>query len=255
MATEHPGNVVGQRIQPLDRFDTSASRETPVEDKQPFYRAAQLVCQDADMLRPLGHDQDVVSLPVGFHDIAEQKPVASSVFRQLTERSLNLVAIGREAALPEPGDHRPVNALTLALGGAEPNRTALHGDNGMMSVPADGSRRQPEDVLRLDSFEHAFERERRKVMAFVYHDMPIVFDQLVHDTSAVHSLQHGDVDSASSRLFAGADQTNLPGLQPEKGLKSLVPLPKQLSPMHENQSVHASGCDDALRPSRSYRSQ
>ena len=80
-------------------------------------------------------------------------------------------------------------------------------------------------------------------MAFIHYEKAIVTDTILDDALPYKALNDGHVDATRRPVPATTDATDLFLCQPEKCRQSLDPLVQQLSPMNNNQSVHATRCD------------
>ena len=80
-------------------------------------------------------------------------------------------------------------------------RTALHVNDGMVSIFALRGRRQAEDVLRLYLLHHLLKRECRQMVAFINNDLPVLGDEVFDSLFAVGALDDGDIHGATTFAF------------------------------------------------------
>ena len=91
----------------------------------------------------------------------------------------------------------------------ETDGTALHQDNRVMAVFADGSCSEAHNVLSFYLFENLFKGKGWDVVAFINNDLTI-FGHHVFDLSlAIEALDEADVDRTGNLLFAATYLTNV----------------------------------------------
>ena len=97
-------------------------------------------------------------------------------------------------------------AWTLAF--AVPNRSALHEDNGMVTVLPRHGCRQPQDKPGFRLSSYGFEAVSGYVMALVHDDVAIARHSVVDDPFSRQTLDEGYIDLASRLLASAADSAN-----------------------------------------------
>ena len=85
---------------------------------------------------------------------------------------------------------------------------ALHEDDRVVPVLARYGRRETEHVLRPRVARHRLEADRREVVAFIDHEMPVIGDEVVHHVLALKALERGDVDDPARLAYAAPDPSD-----------------------------------------------
>src|SRR5204863_2551026 len=114
----------------------------------------------------------------------------------------------------------------------EPNRSALHEDDWLVAVFANGSRRQADHVLSFDLSQYSFERERRNVMALVHDHVPVFCHYVFHLALSNQALYDGYIQSASLLCLPAANLADIIGAKPEEHRQPLPPLIHQMTSMN-----------------------
>ena len=125
-----------------------------------------------------------------------------------------------------------------------PHGTALHEDDGMVSVLPRHRRGQAQDESRLRAADDLLEAVRRQVVTFIDDHLAVVAHAVVHHTVANEALNDGHIEQPGRCVAAAADSTYRLCRHVQEGRETLDPLVEQLPPMHEHQRVDAALCDE-----------
>ena len=109
----------------------------------------------------------------------------------------------------------------------------------MVTVLARDGRRQSDDESSVCLPRDGFEAVGRQVVALVDDDVSIVGDTIVHNSLLDQTLNDGDVDEPVRPGTPTADPTDRLRRQAKERRESFNPLIEQLTPVHEDQRVHA----------------
>ncbi|MCY1358932.1 hypothetical protein D9M68_702230 [compost metagenome] len=75
-------------------------------------------------------------------------------------------------------------------------------------------------------------------MAFIYDDLPVIFNLLADLTLPRQGLHDGNIDDACRLGLTTTDGADCRFVCTQKRLQPLLPLLEQLRPVHQNQRVH-----------------
>jgi len=163
------------------------------------------------------------------------------------DRGRRLDCLGVFPAKPRLSDDHVMVERTLC--GLSPginavaDRSALHEDDRVVAVSADRRCRKARDVPGLARPCNQFEADGRQVVALIEDDVPVLRDQIIHDSLAADALQQGDVNGAQRLAFARANLADARPLDVQELNEALDPLVEQLLAMDEHQSADATLCD------------
>src|SRR6266513_2342940 len=127
------------------------------------------------------------------------------------------------------------------------NRPALHEDDRVLTVTADGGCGEAEDVTRLGAFQDRLEGKRRQMMTLVHNDVAVALDEIADLAFSGKRLHHCDVDPPGGLVLPASDHSNKILCVIEKRLQPLLPLREQLGAVYQNQRVYAPPGDDGRR--------
>jgi len=119
----------------------------------------------------------------------------------------------------------------------EANGAELHLDDGVVTIPALGSRRKSDKIPGLDLGEHLFEGERRNMVTFIDDHVTVAGDDVVDLPVTDNTLDHGDIDVL---CWPALPTTNLAyslRIEPEEQGDLCAPLIEQWTSVYENQRV------------------
>ena len=117
---------------------------------------------------------------------------------------------------------------------AESGRSALHIDDGMMTVFSGWRRRQPYNVLGLHLPHNLLECERRDVVALINNYLAVLDDKILHLFFAAQALDDRNVHASSPVQLPTANLPDCRRGQVQEHCQPLVPLIEQLLPMNHN---------------------
>ena len=128
--------------------------------------------------------------------------------------------------------------------GPEPDGTALHEHDRMVTVPARDRCGQAEDIFHLRPARDRLEADGGDMVALVNHEMPVIGDDVVHLPLAHQALDDGDIDDAARLAPAAADLPDRGCREIEKRREPRDPLFHELAAVDEHQRVGPAGRDD-----------
>lgn len=207
------------------------------------------------MFGSLGEDEGRAPGAEGIEDFRADELVAGVVFVEGVADGLEgeaWVFVEFEGILKGSGsdeDFVGEGAFGGLLAGIDPmsDGTALHEDDGMVSVLAGDGGGEAEDKFGFGASGHEFEALRREVVAFVDDEVAVVGDEVFHDAFADETLDDGNVDLSGKFFATTAEAADLFLFEIKELGKALDPLVHELLAMDENESVDAALCDEPGR--------
>jgi hypothetical protein len=139
-----------------------------------------------------------------------------------------------------------------------PNRAALHEDDRVVAVFPRNCRRQSKNKLRFRTPNDLFKAVRRKMMALVDNQMPVLRDAIIDNSLAYETLNHGDVEIPGRLPAATSNLADVSTVDVKKRAQTLDPLIEQLPAVYQHKRVHAAlsdqpGCDNGFPERRRCR--
>lgn len=128
--------------------------------------------------------------------------------------------------------------------------SALHRDDGMVTVLARHGRRQPHHEPGLRLSDHRLEGLRRHVMALVNDDVAIVGDAIIDHALLGEALYEGDIDRPRRASASTAHPADRFRRETEERREPLDPLVEELASVDEHERVHPASGD---QPSGDHR--
>src|SRR6266576_590031 len=75
------------------------------------------------------------------------------------------------------------------------------------------------------------------MMALVHDDVAIVRDEIFDISFALQTLDHGNINQASSLDLSASNVTDVSNWKSQEGCQSLTPLVHKLAPVHQDQCI------------------
>src|SRR2546425_10101572 len=119
-----------------------------------------------------------------------------------------------------------------------------------MSVLANRSRRQPDDVLCFDLSQYPLKRECRNMMALIHYHLAVFGDDIFDLTLSNQTLDHCDIELSRSRGLPAPNLADILDAEPKVRRQSLSPLVHQETSMHQHERIHFALCDQLRGNSR-----
>src|ERR1700694_5417601 len=115
------------------------------------------------------------------------------------------------------------------------HRSALHEDDGMVTILADHGCGQPGNVLGLCPTDHLLKAMGGQMVALVDNDVAVFAHPVVNYTFAYQTLNKRNIKQAGWLLSSASDMTDRLRRQIQECTQTFNPLLEQLSSMHEHQ--------------------
>ncbi len=239
---EHSLLVLGNGRQTSDQRLSVLGPHSAAKDDKIANLRRQLGGEAVEVLVAFGQHQGRTALPNGLNHFIADRPIALLVGNEIGVQVLKLdshIWIGRcqrtkgrganqHGVLKRMGCRLRLRVNLVAHG------PALHEDDRMMAVLACNSGREAQYKSCLGPAYNLLEALRRKMVAFVNHDLSVIGYAIADNALAHQALNDGHVQSAGRSPLAGAYPANPFGRQIEKRRQSLDPLLEQLATMNED---------------------
>ena len=104
------------------------------------------------------------------------------------------------------------------------NGTALHEDDGMMSVLSRDRCRQPKNEFRLRAPHDLFKAMRGKMMALVDNQVAVLCDTIIDNSVVDQTLYHRDIELSCRLSASAANLADIAIVHAQKRTQALHPL-------------------------------
>jgi len=126
----------------------------------------------------------------------------------------------------------------------EPHWPKLHVEDGIVTVPAPGCRREANDVLRLCLSQHALKTDGRTVVSLILDHLAVASDEIGDRPLTGKALYHRHVEPPIRPGSACADLADIPGLDAKEQRELADPLVEERSPVNQDQCARPSDRDE-----------
>jgi len=140
-----------------------------------------------------------------------------------------------------------LDARQLAAVNPVPHRSALHENDGLVAVLADGCRGEADHVTRFRLADHTLECGRRYRVTFIDDHLSVCGNAVIHGVFPADTLHQRDIQTSGPRPASAADPADLFFRQVQKQRETGHPLCLQMLPVHQHQRIHAPLSDQPSR--------